>query len=250
MHRAFAGVDPAQLDPFIHMDQMGEVEYAARRAQGHAVAPAPRLRDRDLHDRRRHGPPGHPRRRRLDHRRRHAVDDRRQRACCTSRRRRSGSSSRAACSTACSCGSTCPRPTSGCRRTTRTSAAATSAWPRRPTPARCCASSPARSTASRGRARTHTPMAMVHATVLPGAEMTVPWRTDFNALVYVMSGAGYVGRDRRPSARGPARGAGPRRDHHGRRRPAAGRQGTRRSRSSCSVVCRSASRSPGPGRSS
>ena len=41
-------------------------------------------------------------------------------------------------------------------------------------------------------------MAMVHATVLPGAEMTVPWRTDFNALVYVMGGAGYVGRDRRP----------------------------------------------------
>jgi redox-sensitive bicupin YhaK (pirin superfamily) len=49
-----------------------------------------------------------------------------------------------------------------------------------------------------GPGSTHTPMAMVHATVLPGAEMTIPWRTDFNALVYVMGGAGHVGRERRP----------------------------------------------------
>ena len=49
-----------------------------------------------------------------------------------------------------------------------------------------------------GPGSTHTPMAMVHATVSPGAEMVVPWRTDFNALVYVMSGDGYVGRERRP----------------------------------------------------
>src|SRR6202034_2598136 len=28
VHRAFAGVDRRHLDPFIHMDQMGEVEYA------------------------------------------------------------------------------------------------------------------------------------------------------------------------------------------------------------------------------
>src|SRR5690349_18783255 len=49
-----------------------------------------------------------------------------------------------------------------------------------------------------GPGSTHTPMAMVHATVSPGAEMTLPWRTDFNALVYVMNGDGYVGRDRRP----------------------------------------------------
>ena len=50
----------------------------------------------------------------------------------------------------------------------------------------------------KGPGSTHTPMAMVHATVLPGAEMTVPWRTDFNALVYVLSGTGHVGRERRP----------------------------------------------------
>jgi redox-sensitive bicupin YhaK (pirin superfamily) len=50
----------------------------------------------------------------------------------------------------------------------------------------------------KGPGSTKTPMAMVHATVLPGASMTVPWRTDFNALVYVMSGDGYVGTERRP----------------------------------------------------
>jgi redox-sensitive bicupin YhaK (pirin superfamily) len=49
----------------------------------------------------------------------------------------------------------------------------------------------------RGPGSTNTPMTMVHATVAPGAEMTIPWRTDFNALVYVMNGDGYVGRDRR-----------------------------------------------------
>jgi redox-sensitive bicupin YhaK (pirin superfamily) len=53
-----------------------------------------------------------------------------------------------------------------------------------------------------GPGSTHTPMAMVHATVLPGAELTVPWRTDFNALVYVMGGTGYVGRERRPQRAG------------------------------------------------
>ena len=28
VRRAFAGVDLARLDPFVHMDQMGEVDYA------------------------------------------------------------------------------------------------------------------------------------------------------------------------------------------------------------------------------
>ena len=33
VHRAFAGVTMADLDPFIHMDQMGEVEYAPGRTR-------------------------------------------------------------------------------------------------------------------------------------------------------------------------------------------------------------------------
>jgi len=45
-------------------------------------------------------------------------------------------------------------------------------------------------------------MTMVHATVSPGAVLRLPWRKDFNALVYVLSGAGSVGprvgADRRP----------------------------------------------------
>jgi hypothetical protein len=54
----------------------------------------------------------------------------------------------------------------------------------------------------KGPGSTHTPMTMVHATVSPGAELTIPWRTDFNALVYVMNGAGYVSKARRPFGTG------------------------------------------------
>src|SRR5688572_15238326 len=38
----------------------------------------------------------------------------------------------------------------------------------------------------RGPGSTYTPMAMVHATVAPGAELSLPWDVDFNALVYVL----------------------------------------------------------------
>src|SRR3990170_7847328 len=34
VRRAFAGVDLAALDPFIHLDQMGEVEYAPGEPKG------------------------------------------------------------------------------------------------------------------------------------------------------------------------------------------------------------------------
>jgi redox-sensitive bicupin YhaK (pirin superfamily) len=49
---------------------------------------------------------------------------------------------------------------------------------------------------------THTPMSMVHATVSPGARVSVPWRADFNALAYVLSGRGAVGPDRHPTEMG------------------------------------------------
>jgi quercetin 2,3-dioxygenase len=45
---------------------------------------------------------------------------------------------------------------------------------------------------------THTPISMVHATVSPGAQLRLPWRRDFNALVYVLAGEGAVGPERRP----------------------------------------------------
>ncbi|HUC37548.1 MAG TPA: pirin family protein [Acidimicrobiales bacterium] len=54
----------------------------------------------------------------------------------------------------------------------------------------------------RGPGYTHTPMAMVHATVSPGARVAIAWRRDFNALVYVLAGAGSVGSDHRPISTG------------------------------------------------
>jgi redox-sensitive bicupin YhaK (pirin superfamily) len=45
---------------------------------------------------------------------------------------------------------------------------------------------------------THTPIALVHATVSVGAKVRLPWPADFNALGYVLSGQGFVGPDRRP----------------------------------------------------
>jgi len=55
-----------------------------------------------------------------------------------------------------------------------------------------------------GPGSTHTPMTMIHATVAPGAELALPWRRDFNALVYVMGGAGVVGLDSTPIRAGQA----------------------------------------------
>src|SRR3712207_1280470 len=43
---------------------------------------------------------------------------------------------------------------------------------------------------------TYTPMTYLHATVAPGARLELPWREDFNALAYVLAGAGTVGSER------------------------------------------------------
>ncbi len=40
---------------------------------------------------------------------------------------------------------------------------------------------------------THTPITMAHATIQPGARLNIPWNRDFNALVYVLAGRGSVG---------------------------------------------------------
>jgi hypothetical protein len=45
---------------------------------------------------------------------------------------------------------------------------------------------------------THTPITYVHATLAPGAELAVPWSRDFNALLYVLTGRGTAGSERRP----------------------------------------------------
>jgi len=45
---------------------------------------------------------------------------------------------------------------------------------------------------------THTPIALVHATVSAGAQVRLPWPADFNALGYVLAGSGTVGTEKRP----------------------------------------------------
>src|SRR3954453_23342645 len=44
-----------------------------------------------------------------------------------------------------------------------------------------------------GPGATHTPITLAHATIEPGAHLNMPWNRDFNALVYVLSGRGAVG---------------------------------------------------------
>jgi quercetin 2,3-dioxygenase len=50
----------------------------------------------------------------------------------------------------------------------------------------------------RGPGDTYTPMTMVHATLSPGARLELPWRSDYNALLYVLAGSGTVGDERQP----------------------------------------------------
>jgi redox-sensitive bicupin YhaK (pirin superfamily) len=49
-----------------------------------------------------------------------------------------------------------------------------------------------------GPGMTHTPISLAHATLSPGAQLVLPWPRDFNALVYGVAGRGTVGSDRRP----------------------------------------------------
>ena len=44
-----------------------------------------------------------------------------------------------------------------------------------------------------GPGSTYTPMTLVHATLSPEAHLSLPWRDDYNALVYVLAGDGTVG---------------------------------------------------------
>jgi redox-sensitive bicupin YhaK (pirin superfamily) len=50
----------------------------------------------------------------------------------------------------------------------------------------------------KGPGVTYTPITYLHATVAPGARLTLPWPRDFNALVYALSGRGTAGPDGRP----------------------------------------------------
>lgn len=43
---------------------------------------------------------------------------------------------------------------------------------------------------------THTPITLVHATIFPGGEVVLPWNPAYNALTYVLAGSGTIGADR------------------------------------------------------
>ncbi|MGZ8577475.1 MAG: pirin family protein [Actinomycetota bacterium] len=50
----------------------------------------------------------------------------------------------------------------------------------------------------RGPGDTYTPITYAHATLAPGAKLDLPWNPAFNALAYVLAGRGTVGAERRP----------------------------------------------------
>ncbi|HEY7051839.1 MAG TPA: pirin family protein [Mycobacterium sp.] len=49
-----------------------------------------------------------------------------------------------------------------------------------------------------GPGSTYTPITFAHATIERGARLSMPWNRDFNALVYVLSGRGTLGPDGHP----------------------------------------------------
>ncbi|MDN5760338.1 MAG: pirin family protein [Tomitella sp.] len=53
-----------------------------------------------------------------------------------------------------------------------------------------------------GPGSTFTPITLMHATIAPGAELRLPWNPSFNALSYVLAGDGSVGEDRHPVTAG------------------------------------------------
>lgn len=70
-----------------------------------------------------------------------------------------------------------------------------------------------------GPGSTHTPITLVHATIAPGASVTLPWRADFNALAYALGGAGHRRHREAADRDGPARRVRGGRRAHRRRQP-------------------------------
>lgn len=56
--------------------------------------------------------------------------------------------------------------------------------------------------AGSGPGITHTPIALVHATLSAGAQLRLPWQPSFNALAYTLAGSGTVGAHGRPMKMG------------------------------------------------
>ena len=50
----------------------------------------------------------------------------------------------------------------------------------------------------KGPGISHTPLVITHLTLVPGASIDIPWREDFNALAYVLTGRGSIGPEGHP----------------------------------------------------
>ncbi len=61
----------------------------------------------------------------------------------------------------------------------------------------------------KGPGVTYTPITYAHVTLLPGSRLDVPWRPDFNALVYALGGFGSVGVEATPLRSGQLAVLGP-----------------------------------------
>jgi hypothetical protein len=53
-----------------------------------------------------------------------------------------------------------------------------------------------------GPGSTHTPITLLHVSLLPGGQLVLPWNPQYNALTYVLAGEGTVGLDQRPIGEG------------------------------------------------
>ncbi|KUL39776.1 pirin family protein [Actinoplanes awajinensis] len=60
-----------------------------------------------------------------------------------------------------------------------------------------------------GPGSTFTPINLAHVTMQPGSRLDLPWQPDYNALVYALSGDGFVGPDLRPITLGQLATYGP-----------------------------------------
>ena len=189
----------AELDPFIHLDQMGEVDYAPGEPKGTPWHPHRGFETvtymidgiMDHQD--------SQRRRRHDHRRRHPVDDRRRRHPAHRDAAGAPGGQRRPVPRPPALGQPAAGGEDDRRRATRTSAAARSALldhagRRRAAPGHRRRARRARRARARPTPRSPSPTPPSS----PAPSSTCPGGADFNALVYVLAGSGTVGAERRP----------------------------------------------------
>ena len=153
VRRAFRGRRPRRPRPVRPHGPDGRGGVRPGRAEGHALASAPGLRDRDLHDGRHLRAQRLERRRRGHHQRRHAVDDGRRRDPPHREAPGGAGRQRRAVPRHPALGEPAARPEVVGAALPGPAGATRSRWSRPPTAGRWCGSSPARSPGTPARAR-------------------------------------------------------------------------------------------------